>query len=175
MENEQQENIDNQMYRGMSGPIGEKEIEEALSTMLKYKSGKETYTQKVVNAEEWWKSKHWERFSSESSNQNDPKPVSAWLFNSIINKHADFQDNMPCPAILPREKSDEGTAKLLSQVVPKILEQNGFEKTYSDCSWDKPKIGTGIYGIFWNQEKENGLGDIEIKKVDVINLFWSRG
>lgn len=175
MENEQQEKPENQQFPGTKELIGEKEIEDALSTMLKYKSAKENYTQKVVNAEEWWKSKHWDRFTSESSNPNDPKPVSAWLFNSIINKHADFQDNIPSPAIMPREKSDEETAKLLSQVVPEILEQNGFENTYSDCSWDKPKTGTGIYGVFWNQEKENGLGDIEIKKVDVINLFWEPG
>lgn len=170
MDNEQQEAIDKPIEK-----LGEKDIENALTVMMKYKSAKASYTEKVVNAEEWWKNNHWERFKSQSSNPNDPKPVSAWLFNSIINKHADFQDNMPCPAILPREKSDEGTAKLLSQVVPEILEQNGFENTYSDCSWDKPKTGTGIYGVFWNQEKENGLGDIEIKKIDVINLFWEPG
>lgn len=173
MENGQQDMKDSQINENVR--IGEKDIENALTTMLKYKSAKTSYTEKVVNAEEWWKNNHWDRFTSNSSNPNDPKPVSAWLFNSIINKHADFQDNMPCPAILPREKSDEETAKLLSQVVPEILDQNGFENTYSDCSWDKPKTGTGVYGVFWNQEKENGLGDIEIKKVDVINLFWEPG
>lgn len=171
---EQQEQMGEE-YIGKVGPIGEKEIENALSTMMKYKSAKANYTEKVVSAEEWWKNNHWERFSSDSSNMNDPKPVSAWLFNSIINKHADFQDNMPIPAILPREKSDEETAKLLSQVIPEVFEQNEFEQVYSGCCWDKPKIGTGIYGVFWNQEKENGIGDIDIKQIDVINLFWEPG
>ena len=64
---------------------------------------------------------------------------------------------------------------MLSSVVPVILEQNGFERTYSECSWDKPKIGTAIYGVFWNPEKENGLGDIDIKHMDVINMFWEAG
>ena len=75
------------------------------------------------------------------------KPVSAWLFNSLINKHADFIDNYPCPAILPREASDEETAKLLSEVVPVILENNGFAKTYNANCWDKPKIGTAVYAV----------------------------
>ncbi len=156
-------------------PIGEEEIRKAEETLQKYREAKEIYTTKVVSAEEWWKNKHWERFSSQSSNKNDPQPVSAWLFNSVINKHADFMDNMPCPAILPREESDKATAELLTQVIPKILEQNHFEDVYSACCWDKPKTGTGIYGVFWDQDKENGLGDIEIRQVDVINLFWQPG
>lgn len=156
-------------------PIGTKEIDEALQTLLQYKRDKQALTDRIVNAEEWWKNNHWDRFSSASSNPNDTQPVSAWLFNSIINKHADFMDNFPCPAILEREESDREIAKMLSSVVPVILEQNGFERTYSECSWDKPKIGTGIYGVFWNPEKENGLGDIDIKHMDVINMFWEAG
>ena len=155
--------------------IGKKEIEEALKTMLKYKAAKANYTTKIINAEEWWKSNHWERFETGKENRNDPKPVSGWMFNSIINKHADFMDNIPCPAILPREKSDEQATNILTQVVPKVLEQNHFEEAYSDCCWDKSKIGTGIYGVFWNKEKEHGLGDIEIKKVDVLNIHWQPG
>lgn len=159
----------------LAGPVTENTIEEALATFQKYKEAKEELTKRVLNAEEWWKNNHWERFASDSSNENDPRPTSAWLFNSVINKHADFQDNFPSPVILPREQSDEDTAKMLSDVVPVVLEQNGYDKTYSECSWDKPKTGTGVYGVFWNQGKENGLGDIEIKHIDLINLFWEPG
>ena len=153
-------------------PIGENEIAEAFTTLTKYINERSHLNRRIVNAEEWWKNNHWERFDSDSSNENDPKPVSAWLFNSVINKHADFQDNYPCPAILPRERSDEPIAKTLSEVVPAILEQNGFDRTYSACSWDKVKTGTGVYGVFWNPEKENGLGDIEIKEIDLMNIYW---
>lgn len=155
--------------------IGKKQIEEAYNRLREYKQGKSALEKRIVNAEEWWKQNHWQRFGSESSNAKDEKPVSAWLFNSLINKHADFQDNYPCPAILPREESDEETAKILSEVVPVILEQNKFAEVYSDCSWDKPKTGTAIYGIFWNQEKENGLGDIDIKNQEIMNIYWEPG
>lgn len=156
-------------------PVNEKTIEDALQMFRKYKDAKDDLTKRITNAEEWWKNNHWERFTSPSSNPNDPRPTSAWLFNSVINKHADFQDNYPSPAILPREESDEPIAKMLSDVVPVIMEQNGFDKTYSECSWDKPKTGTAVYGIFWNQDKENGLGDIEIRHIDMMDIFWEPG
>lgn len=155
--------------------IGVKEIADAYARLQKYKSGKKALETRIVNAEEWWKNNHWQRFGSESQNPNDPQPVSAWLFNSLINKHADFMDNYPDPAILPREKSDEETAKILSEVVPVILDQNHFQEVYDDCSWDKPKTGTAIYGVFWDSEKENGLGDIEVKCQDIMNIYWEPG
>lgn len=155
--------------------IGVKEIADAYVRLQKYKSGKKALETRIVNAEEWWKNNHWQRFGSESQNPNDPQPVSAWLFNSLINKHADFMDNYPDPAILPREESDEETAKILSEVVPVILDQNRFQEVYDDCSWDKPKTGTAIYGVFWDSEKENGLGDIEVKCQDIMNIYWEPG
>ena len=155
--------------------IEKKEIDDAYARLQEYKKGKSSLEKRIVNAEEWWKQKHWERFASDSTNPNDTKPVSAWLFNSLINKHADFMDNYPCPAILPREESDEEAAKILSEVVPVILEQNDFEKTYSLCSWDKPKTGTAIYGVFWNRDKENGLGDVDIEVQDIMNIYWEPG
>lgn len=168
-------NIMQGLLKAASRPIGEKEIGEALETYKKYKSGTQAFRDRIVNCEEWWKNNHWDRFGTSSGNEDDPKPVSAWLFNSILNKHADYMDNYPAPAILPREKSDEKTAKLLSEVVPVILEANGFAKTYNVCSWDKPKTGTAIYGVLWNPSKQNGLGDIEITHVDLLSLVWEPG
>jgi hypothetical protein len=84
-------------------------------------------------------------------------------------------DNFPSPNVLPREEGDKGEAEMLSSIIPVILEQNDFEETY-DNVWDyKLKAGTGIYGVFWDKEKLNGLGDITIRKVDIINLFWESG
>ncbi|MHB1316201.1 MAG: portal protein [Christensenellales bacterium] len=103
------------------------------------------------------------------------QPVSAWLFNSIANKHADAMDNYPMPSVLPREAADERDAKQLSAILPVILEQNDYEQVYSDKWWYKLKTGTGVEGVFWNPAKLNGLGDIEIRPVDLLNLFWEPG
>lgn len=175
LKKEIQEKEERRKYPGREGPVGEAQIIEAEAILRKYKEGKVNLENRIIEDEEWWKLRHWEQFKTKSANPDDPEPCSAWLFNSVINKHADFMDNYPDPVVLPREKSDEPTAKILSAVVPCIMDQNGFESTYSDICWYKIKKGTGVYGVFWNSSKENGVGDIEIKKQDILNLFWEPG
>lgn len=156
--------------------IDERRIKEAAGILEKYKAGKANLEERIVKDELWYELRHWEVMRSR---EKDPKarvePTSAWLFNSIMNKHADAMDNFPEPVVLPRERSDEESAKTLSSVIPVVMETNDFEATYSDNWWEKLKHGTGIYGIFWNPEKENGLGDVDIREIDLLNIFWEPG
>lgn len=160
---------------GRFGTIGREEIKKAEKTLHEYAECKKNLEERIIENEQWWKLRHWEQLRSKSNNKQDPEPVSAWLFNSIINKHADFMDNYPEANVLPREESDKRTAKILSDIVPYVLEQNGYEQTYSDETWYKLKAGTGVYGVFWNQSKEGGIGDIDIKRCDLLKLFWESG
>ena len=160
--------------------IGEKEIARAIDILTKYKQGKAMLETRVVEDELWWELRHWEvmrRDRARTGKDTDvrPEPTSAWLFNSITNKHADAMDNFPEPVVLPREQSDEQSAKILSSILPVVLEYNDFEQTYSDNWWEKLKHGTAAYGVFWDPEKENGLGDIDIREIDLLKLFWEPG
>lgn len=153
--------------------IGREQIIAAQMTLNKYKEGKANLEQRIVENEQWFKLRHWECMRKSEANQVEPS--SGWLFNSIANKHADAMDNFPSPNVLPREEGDKGEAEMLTSILPVILDQNDFEETY-DNVWDyKLKAGTGIYGVYWDKEKMNGLGDIAIRKVDIINLFWESG
>lgn len=156
--------------------IGEKEIKEAAQTLSDYKAGKGALESRVVKDEQWWKLRHWDILRHQSPDKIlEPEPTSAWLFNAILNKHADAMDNYPLPVVLPRERSDEESADTLSKVLPVIMEYNSFEDTYSMNWWEKLKHGTGVYGVFWNPEKDNGLGDIDIKQIDLLKIFWEPG
>lgn len=158
--------------------IGRKEVDEAMATLKKYKECKVNLENRIIENEEFFKMQHWEQVYKNRTGKKstvDIKPQSAWLFNSIINKHADVMDNFPEPNVLPREQSDEEVAKILSSILPVILEQNEYEQTYSDCAYYKEKTGTSCQGIFWDNEKLNGLGDISVKKCDILNLFWESG
>ena len=162
--------------------IGLEEIRKAAGILQKYKEGKQHLEQRLVDDELWWELRHWEAVKRPDPKSNDwgpekpaPKPTSAWLFNAISNKHADAMDNFPEPLVLPREKSDEDSAKTLSSVLPVVLDNSAFRKTYSDGWWEKLKHGTAAYGVFWNSQKENGLGDIDVKGIDLLKLFWEPG
>ena len=157
--------------RSSSGPIGQKEITEAVGILLKYKEGKVNLENRIIENEQWWKRRHWDKLRK----NEEIAPASAWLFNCIMSKYADYMDAYPEPNILPREEGDKQEAKILTSIVPVVLEQNGFYKVYSNKSWKILKDGSAIYGIFWDGQKLNGLGDISIKNVDFLNLFWEPG
>nr|DAI89159.1 MAG TPA: portal protein [Caudoviricetes sp.] len=167
--------------------ITEKDVERGIDLLTRYKNGKGNLESRVVNDELWWELRHWEGIGQSKAKLVDksgkevlssppqPKPTSAWLFNTIQNKHADAMDNYPEPVVLPRERSDEQSAKTLSQILPVVQEYNHFEQVYSDNWWEKLKHGTAVYGVFWDSRKDNGLGDIEIRNIDLLNLFWEPG
>ena len=159
-------------FRVIAQVIGKEQVQKANQTLLKYTEGKTNLDRRIVENEQWYKLRHWECLRDKS---NDVQPTSAWLFNCIANKHADAMDSFPAPNILPREESDKGEAEMLTSIIPVILDQCDFEQTYSDVMQYKIKNGTGVYGVFWDKNKLNGLGDITIKKVDLINLFWESG
>lgn len=155
------------------GAIGVDQIRAASETLKKYKQGKQNLEQKIIENEKWYRLRHWD--TMESSGNDEVQPTSAWLFNCIANKHASAMDNFPSPNILPREAADKQEAKMLSFIIPVVLDQTDFEEVYDSC-WDqKLTSGTGVYIVVWDQGKLNGLGDISIRSVDILNLFWEPG
>ncbi len=151
-------------------------IAEARRILLKYKGEKQNLDARIVEDEQWWKLRHWKQLNKQRGTEHDKRkiePKSAWLFNCINAKHADFMDSMPSFSILPREQSDETSAKILTQIMPVILQQSDFDSVYDANALTKCKHGTAVYGVFW--DSSTNLGDIKISKVDVLNLFWKGG
>ena len=154
-------------------PIGKDQVREAMNTLRKYKAGKANMERRVIEDEEWWKLRHWNFIPERGTTQLKTK--SAWLINVILSKHADAMDAFPEPNCLPRAADDEEEARRLSSVLPVVFEQNDFEHTWSENWWKKLKSGMAIYGVFWDKDKLNGMGDISVRTVDPLNLFWEPG
>lgn len=160
-------------FQAIGRAIGREQVMQAWQTMQKYKAGKANLEKRIIDNELWYKMRHWESMQNDST--RTIKPVSGWLLNALANKHADAMDNFPSANVLPREEMDKPAAKMLSSVIPVILDQAGFEGVYSD-EWEyKLRSGTGVYGIFWDNSKLNGLGDITVRQLDILNLFWEPG
>ena len=154
--------------------IGTEEVAKAAQLLQRYKSGKAALDTRIVDNELWFRMRHWKNYKNEMM-EGKPTPASGWLFNSIANKHADAMDNYPEPNVLPRAADDEKTAKVLSKVLPVVLEQADYEQAYSDTWWRKLKQGTGVKGVFWDPAKRSGLGDITIQSMDILMLYWEPG
>lgn len=155
--------------------IGREQARAALATLKKYKAGKAALEARVIEDEKWYRLQHQQILRSRAKGDTRPTPTSAWLFNTITNKHADAMDSYPEPNVFPREQSDEQDAKNLAAVLPVVLEQADFEQVYSDNWWEKLKHGTAIYSPVWDNELQNGMGDVSVRAVDILNLFWEPG
>lgn len=152
--------------------IGESEVREALRVLSSYKSAKANLDTRVLENEKWFRLRHWEQLRCD---KEKTRRHSAWLFNSIVNKHADFMDSIPECTVLPREMADEAEAKRLTDVLPVILERNNWQGIYSDGAYSKLKTGTAVYSVLWDPDSDMGLGEISIRNVDILKLFWEPG
>lgn len=157
-------------------PIGAEQLHELTQILMKYKAGKSRTDARIVASENWWKLRNTTEESGESALfQKGFTSRSGWLHNVIVSKHSDAIEAYPEANLLPREESDKAEAKILSSIIPCILEQNHFEKTYDNAMWSKMKCGTAVYKIVWDKNKLNGLGDINIECISVLNLFFEPG
>ena len=90
-----------QMPEGMEKPrkkrmlarIGVEDIQEATARLMRYKQGKAVLDSRIAGNEEWWKLRHWEEMAGRPGQREEIRPASAWLFNTLLNKHADAMDN----------------------------------------------------------------------------------
>ncbi len=159
--------------------IGKEEVRKASSILKEYKAQKKNLETKIIENYEWYRLRQWEcmrrKVRKEKGKDDEVEPSSAWLFDAIINKHADMMDNIPAANILPREELDVEEAERLSSIIPVILKQCKFEEKYDSAAYDKIIAGLGILGVFWDNTKLNGLGDISIRQIDPLSIYWEPG
>ena len=159
--------------------VDENVIRKATEILNKYKKGKTRLDDKLIAHEEFWKTRQWSSKVGDAviggMNPSYKVHSTPWLHTCIDSRHADAMDSYPTCNFRPRQKDDEAEAKRLSAIVPVIFEQNDFEATYSAVARYLLNHGAGIFGVFWDPTKHNGLGDIAVKKVDALSLYWEPG
>ena len=155
-------------------PIGAEQVRAWRQVLDNYRAARKPLEERVVSAENWWKMRNTREGRKDSEIGKDRGFVSrsAWLHNVIVSKHADAMAAFPEPNILAREQGDEVEAKKLRSIIPCVLERNGFEEVYDDVQAAKCKFGTGVYKVFWDKNLLNGLGDIKVEEISVLNVYW---
>ena len=125
-------------------PVSTERLREWTRILTDYRAGKASVETRIVQAENWWKLRNaTEEDKTAESPRTGFRSRSGWLHNVIANKHADAMEAYPEPAVLPREPGDRQEADTLSAILQGILEQNQFERTWSNAMWQKLKEGTG--------------------------------
>lgn len=171
------ERADGETVKKPELPVNRERLQEFDKILSKYKAGKANLEKRVVAAEQWWKLRNDAQARKEYDVgwDRDFQSRSGWLHNVLVSKHADAMENYPEAIILPREESDKAQAKMLSSVIPCILEETDFESTYASAWWRKLKTGTAVYKCSWDPTALNWLGEISIRDVDLLSVFWEPG
>lgn len=156
----------NNSYAGKIKPEFFSKIQESFTF---YKDSKRTFDNRIIENNRWFKSRY-DSFPEENEN-----PTTPYLFNVIANKHADAMDNYPEANILERDENDRKSAELFTKILPLQLDLCGFKKTYSRAWWYKLKNGACCYGVFFNPKLCKNRGEIDIRKIDLLNMFWEPG
>lgn len=152
--------------------VNDEYIKNLGSVLTKYTNGKKKLEEKIIENDEWYRMQHWDLIRGKGKSKDDPEPVTGYLFSTLSNKHADMMDYYPQPNFIERHQDDLKEAEMLDSIMPMILDQINFRKTYSDAAWYYLKQGFVIYGSFWNTELENGLGNLDYQKLDALNVYW---
>ncbi len=147
------------------------DLTRATEILTKYKSQKASLEKKIIKDEEFWRLHQWAYMTG----GDEQKSSSPWLFSCIISKLADIMDGYPQANFIARQENDKEEAKILSKIVPMILRLSDHEMEYMNGSLYTIKHGGGCYGIFWDGQKHGGLGDVVVKRVDLLNLYWKGG
>lgn len=176
----QQEEEKRQENAAATQVIGKEEVAKMRDTLKKYIASKAQYDERYKNNFDTYTllyNENNELKNAEIYKSNDKKELikrrrGAQTLKVILNKHADAMDNYPEAIFLPRSKDDEAMARQLNCVVPAILERNGFTSTYSIASTDKLVGGANAYSVTWDSKRDGGLGEVCVKKENILNLFW---
>lgn len=155
-------------------PITVTQINEAAARLRKYREGKLHLEKRLIANEQYWKLRQWEYINDKVGN-NNYKINTAWLWNCISAKHADLMDGFPESNIRAKRKDDVDEATKLKSIIPVIFEENNYEMTYSELCNYILKQGGCCAGVFWDGKLHDGLGDISIKQIDLLELFWESG
>ena len=82
-------------------------------------------------------------------------------------------DNRPTIAVIPREPSDDQIANVIGKVIEWLWEYCNLDMMLPKTMLNALIFGNGFWKIMWDPNARNGLGDIVVKNVDPVNVFFN--
>lgn len=124
--------------------------------------------EKWAKYEDYYKNNQWK---GKNVDEKRVKPTVNYAFSTVESIMPFLTSDTPDPIILPTKPDDEELADDLTKVVKILLTKNRIEKALQLEERSRLKFGTGIWKIYFDPAKYNGLGDVAFDVVDVVNFF----
>lgn len=124
--------------------------------------------EKWAKYEDYYRNNQWK---GKNVDEKRVKPTVNYAFSTVESIMPLLTSDTPDPIILPTKPEDEELANDLTKVVKILLTKNRIEKYLQLEERSRLKFGTGIWKIYFDPSKYNGLGDIAFDTVDPVNFF----
>lgn len=94
------------------------------------------------------------------------------LKSTINNCVADQMDNTPEAMLIPQNASVQPIATEMTSVINYILEQNDYGTYHRERVEDFYITGTSVTQVGWDEEMDNGQGNIYLARHPIENILW---
>lgn len=94
------------------------------------------------------------------------------LHSTITNCVADQMDNMPEARMLPERPDLQQVAEDMTDVVQYVLRLNDYENKHRQMAEDLFVAGTVVVQVVWDDDMDNGEGNIAIIRWPVESFLW---
>lgn len=94
------------------------------------------------------------------------------LRSTVVNCIADQMDNMPEALMMPERADLQQQADDITDVVQYILQNNDYENIHQQLAEDLFVAGTGVVQVVWDDDMDDGEGNIRIIRVPLECLVW---
>lgn len=82
-------------------------------------------------------------------------------------------DNRPQIAVIPREPNDDQIADVIGKVIEWLWEYCDLDLLLPRTMLNSLIFGNGFWKVMWDANARKGMGDISVKNVDPVNMFFN--
>lgn len=113
---------------------------------------------------------HWDASTYEEWQSTPTINLTFAAINAIL---PIITDNSPTIVVVPRDPSDDMIANVIGKVIEWLWEYCGLDMMLPKTMLNALIFGNGFWKVMWDPNARAGLGDISVKNVDPVNIFFN--
>lgn len=152
-----------------SGDDGSEAQKDVQMVLKRLEEGKKARSKFDTNWEEWRAYYKGEQYQDQKNRKN--RPYTNILRPVVQTVIPIMTDNQPGFNVTGKKPQDYQFADTIQKVDEDLWERRGWNHTLIENLMDACIIGTGIIKCTWNNDLEDGLGDVDIQRVDPKEIF----
>ena len=161
-------------YQNEAMPVGAAEVAAATQTLQRYKAGKAALDRRLVDNELWFRMGHWKNYQNPMMPARRSPAVDGCSTASPTSTPMPWtttRNPMCCPV--------QRTMRQPRGLFPACCRWCWNRQITSRCTRllvaQAASRGTGVTGVFWDPAARGGVGDIAVRAMNLLMLYWEPG